>query len=909
MDSIQLLRKETLLNRGIFSSNSIKWAYGLPNIPQLISEIHWQTIPLQINEHGTLFVSKDKTIIQNLHHCGVTLVRDQLIIKLSINNQKVILFKLINEHEYLKLLSSLLVWISLKPPGVFNKWNLSTPASIEIPNDVIKSKIKIFGPNPANQSVSPMFPNVKVKEGWIDVTGSLKSDGTIHIFNANDDFLFTIEVSNLVSSEIRLIDQSVLESPYTLFIGVLDEFREFHNQERINICPQFKTSNRFLLEFESNKLLQDWYIGVQALSRFEFIGDTLESDSLRISNKTSLEILQAEFSTTSITLDSTELFAEVEIWDAPWFKTASISPDKINQCFWKELTTLDLSYYKKSFNINIKSIPNGRIIGVCSITPDLFTEDQILKRLPIFNSNHKQVGELLINLTSSEAHILPYKNYKLFEQMLINLKIDAIVNLLEKKVNTSNLKDWSIMLLNIYQSLQLEEKFLNTLLLHELKPMKAKKKSFNTIFRGNSIMSISFEEYSRRVGQDYINELLVEIINDIANSDLDCDPKSDSGYESLLIYCERIWERIFKTTNDLPTELKSQWRNLRRNVELSIDTDDSETPLNALCSFVFLRFLCPPILNPKLFNLSETHLTGNASKTLTLIAKILMTLGNRSKFQDLRDPNLVKLNNDFIDKHQEEIIIYFDKITMRKIDFNEKKLNIENGDSKKSDTNQLMNLPSPDILNELPIRPYLLDKYLNISNLIQLIHETNNAEKISRRKSYQLDDLLGFDDNEFMNTAIDFNDDEFNQLLITDETSISELVDKSNSLMNKLRELEVKLFKAETPDDFTNGVSFEDHLDKLFSSISLDDDYQILIGKQVKSNFGMELKSIIRRSKNPPLPSGQQLPRSSSSMSIRKSMSIKKLSMQQQINYEDDSSRTSNEIKRKSSLFGKLFRK
>lgn len=898
MDYMQLLRTEALQNRGIFASNSIKWAYGLPNMPQLVSEIQWQTIPLEINANGTLLVSKDKVIIHNLHDCGLTLVRDQLIIKLSINSQKVILFKLVDEGEYVRLLSALLVWISLKPPGVFNKWNFATEAKgSDTPLDVIQTKLRMFGPTSATGSVCPIFPKAELNEGWMEVTGVLLNNGTIIVKNDAEEVLYSIDVSALFASEIRIIHSSVVESPNCLFVGVLSDYRDFHNQKDTEICAQFPSATRFLLEFESTSDLQDWYIGMQALAKVEFIGDSLESDSLRISNSTSLEILQAEFSTFG-ELSESELYAEVDIWGAPWFKTASVKLDKNKQCFWKEIAQLNLSYFKKCVSISIKT-DIGQCVGVCAITADLFYEDQILKRLPIVNATGQKVGELLVNLTSTETHILPYKNYKLLEHMFLNMKVSSIVSVLEKKVNTANLKEWSLMLLNIYQSMKLEEKYLNSLLLHDLKPMRVKNKSFNTLFRGNTIFSVSLEEFSNRVGKAYIAELLTEIVTDIENSNLDCDPKTETGYQALLIYCERIWSRIFQTTNDLPEELKSQWRNLRRNVEMSIDPSDSETPLNALCAFVFLRFLCPPILNPKLFNLSKTHLTGNASKTLTMIAKVLMTLGNRSKFQEMKEPHLVQLNVDFIEKHQEEVSVYFDKVTMRKIDFNERKFNIRE-DVDKCDTNRLGNLPNPDVLNELPIKPFMIDKNLNLTKLVQIVQDSSIGRKLTRRKSYQLDDLLGFEDEEFMNSAIDFDDDEFNQLLITEETSVKELTAQCNSLMKKLKELEGELFKAEKPDDFTKDVTYEDHVTATLRSITLNDKYQVVFdGTGKRLNLGNELRCIMAKAKQQ---QSQSLARSSSTMSIRKSISLKKLAMQ-----TPQDERTSMENKRRSSLFGKLF--
>ena len=63
----------------------------------------------------------------------------------------------------------------------------------------------------------------------------------------------------------------------------------------------------------------------------------------------------------------------------------------------------------------------------------------------------------------------------------------------------------------------------------------------------------------------------------------------------------------------------------------------------AVSAFVFLRLICPAIMNPKLFNMMPDHPTEEIARTLTLVAKVVQNLANMSEF-GAKEPYMTPLN-------------------------------------------------------------------------------------------------------------------------------------------------------------------------------------------------------------------------------------------------------------------------
>lgn len=548
-------------------------------------------------------------------------------------------------------------------------------------------------------------------------------------------------------------------------------------------------------------------------------------EHFRVSKKLTIDIIEAKFDNVAHgAKPGGKIYAEVVMWGFPWARTA-IVPHAHNP-FWKEEFSVDLPILTQMVHIVIKRCTFSdasylfadKVIGTVYLTPDILTQQlhttstmttglngngdglsfpgllnsvaastpqNNIVRLSIYDFANLPVGKLLLTVDLKEYLILSPPSFRPLENMLMNCPMKQLIEFCNSTVMTSEFENVSFILLDIFQSLGIEDKWFKALMEVELVsvdkmtrknynkggPNTSSNNVFNTLFRGSSIFTKSFEKYIFRIGQEYLEKVFgnffekitLELKNceidpryvrlqvkaerksGLASGDESDDEDSDEDYDSdeerereqrvkdvieenfknLYDYAEEIWLMIYATSNDLPQQIKVQLKNFRTKIDLACDPDDKVTSLNCLSAFIFLRFFCPAILNPKLFYLTKNHQTGHAQRTLTLIAKILLNLANRQEFSVHKETHLVKMNK-FLEKHQNEVFDYFDKITGRKNDFNEKVLELSH------EVNRFdLGLSKDSTSSELPTTPYLIDKYLRLTELIHLLQLNTHARKQS----------------------------------------------------------------------------------------------------------------------------------------------------------------------------------
>ncbi|KAI5956459.1 BUD2 [Candida jiufengensis] len=749
-------------------------------------------------------------------------------------------------------------------------------------------------------------------------------------------------------------------------------------------------NQRILIDFPLHIDLEDWFVGLNYFARREYIGSFNDESKLlegvekphladynkanfRVSKKVTIDIIEAKFESNT-KKSSGKIYAEVRMWGYPWSRTAIVG--YTNNPFWKEEFSTDLPISTQMIHILIKKCStndstysaNDKLIGTVYVTPDILTKQikssstimtssesngiQVnsipmqtspshnssldIVRLSIYDPNNIPIGKLLVQVNLNEYHILSPQYFKPLEKMLMNAPLKDLIKFCNENVPASEFERVSIVLLDIFQSLGVEDDWFKCLMESELVNIdiitrknyhkrnsqengttSSQNNVFNTLFRGSSIFSKSLEKYNIRIGQEYLEKVFGDFfakinkekkncevdpryvklqerakrkgivvdddLDDLESSDEEYDSDLEKekdeaiktmveqNYQNLNDYVEDIWNKIYITSNDIPQQIKTQLKNFRTKVELVCEPDDKITSLNCVSAFIFLRFFCPAILNPKLFYLAKNHQTGSTQRTLTLIAKILLNLANRQEFSPHKEPHLVKMNT-FLRKHQQEVYDYFDKITGRKNDFNEKVLDLSH-EVKRFDLG--LNQTS----NELPTTPYLIDKYLRLTEIVHLLdyskysrssstpmtpltspskiletNETNELDSIKLeeltiqnqdKNVYQIGSLE-FEKSEFLDLAGDNETEGFIKSLckgneeifsfINSNITLKDIQKQSTKIMNRINELEIYLENYEFPVNYYGDQLWSVFTKDILSKCWLDCSRNCIISSELNLN-------------------------------------------------------------------------
>ncbi|MGH0173071.1 UNVERIFIED_CONTAM: hypothetical protein FKN15_064367 [Acipenser sinensis] len=135
------------------------------------------------------------------------------------------------------------------------------------------------------------------------------------------------------------------------------------------------------------------------------------------------------------------------------------------------------------------------------------------------------------------------------------------------------------------------------------------------------------------IGKAKVRLELWDFITGLYQSSVSCevDPQKCSPSElqeqqqHLRSGCEEAFQRITEAYSSFPGELNeifSCWQE-----ECSI-REKRDIGTRLICASLFLRFLCPAIMSPSLFGLTQQYPPDGTARTLTLTAKVIQNLAN-----------------------------------------------------------------------------------------------------------------------------------------------------------------------------------------------------------------------------------------------------------------------------------------
>ncbi|KAK1469057.1 GTPase-activator protein for Ras-like GTPase [Colletotrichum melonis] len=381
--------------------------------------------------------------------------------------------------------------------------------------------------------------------------------------------------------------------------------------------------------------------------------------------------------------------------------------------------------------------------------------------LEIYDERQQVMGTMLVKLHHEELVVLHSKEYQALSTLLHSFPSGLTAQIADAL--PGNLRRLSEIFLNIFQVSGHANEWLQTLVEDEIDGIggsqnQMKKYRFssrlksnesmesssdreqilrdmgkslageaNLLFRGNTLLTQALEFHMRRSGKEYLEQMLQAKIFEINETNPNCevDPSKLKPGENIQEHWTRliqltteVWQCICKEPTKCPPELRSILKYVRAVAEDRYGDWLRTVTYTSVSGFLFLRFICPAILSPKLFGLLRDHPRPRAQRTLTLVAKALQALGNLSTFG--KKEEWMEPMNKFLGSNRQSVKDYIDTICAIPVERNKVAL----GPSYSTPIAILGRL-SPTAREGFPALPHLIDHARNFAALVKMWTEAN----------------------------------------------------------------------------------------------------------------------------------------------------------------------------------------
>ncbi|GAP83113.2 putative BUD2-GTPase-activating protein for Bud1p Rsr1p [Rosellinia necatrix] len=381
---------------------------------------------------------------------------------------------------------------------------------------------------------------------------------------------------------------------------------------------------------------------------------------------------------------------------------------------------------------------------------------------PVQDEKQEPIGSMLIRLDHTELIVLTTEDYQPLSELLHQFTTGLTTQITQS--TPSMLRRLSEIFLNIFQVSGAASEWLKTLVEDEIDGVgnqnsmrrlrfgqrigsnessgsatdrtqlvrdmsKSLTGEANLLFRGNTLLTQALEFHMRRLGKEYLEETLGEKIFEIneINPDCEVDPSRIERVEDLQQHWKlliqlttELWETICASANKLPLELRGILKYVRAVAEDRYGDFLRTVNYTSVSGFLFLRFICPAILNPKLFGLLRDNPRPRAQRTLTLIAKGIQALANLSSFG--KKESWMENMNRFLGHQRQSFKTFIDQLCSVSSDRNP----ITIPASYSTPIMILARLP-PKGREGFPSLPYLIDHQRNFAALVKLWLEVHHA--------------------------------------------------------------------------------------------------------------------------------------------------------------------------------------
>eukprot|EP01104_Vermistella_antarctica_P004416 TRINITY_DN14870_c0_g1_i1.p1 TRINITY_DN14870_c0_g1~~TRINITY_DN14870_c0_g1_i1.p1 ORF type:complete len:704 (+),score=152.05 TRINITY_DN14870_c0_g1_i1:287-2398(+) len=224
----------------------------------------------------------------------------------------------------------------------------------------------------------------------------------------------------------------------------------------------------------------------------------------------------------------------------------------------------------------------------------------------------------------------------LLESSLINRNLHLVSNIL-LAADTDDYDQLSQQLVIIFESNDRATNLLKWAMRREL--WQHAGSTAETLFREDSMVSKLVGNYFNLIGKSYLRHLLEPFIANVMCFQTSYEVDPDRSGENVDVrrnlrrlehLTHDLLQRIVKSTPNCPPQIRTVFYFLRKEVSRLFP----DHFLRALGSFLFLRFICPAIVSPTAFGITDKQPTSEARRALVLIAKTIQNVVNAVAFGD-----------------------------------------------------------------------------------------------------------------------------------------------------------------------------------------------------------------------------------------------------------------------------------
>lgn len=333
-----------------------------------------------------------------------------------------------------------------------------------------------------------------------------------------------------------------------------------------------------------------------------------------------------------------------------------------------QITALDKKCWDEDFLID--DIPSDVTFFIISIyNKEKMSKDKELYRMTVkidslqtdveenqwhtmTSSSKMDPCQLRVSIRFRHEVIMPVEHYLPLSQLLHDKSMELVILLEElcsKSVQDRNCLASS--LLNLFRHEHEEISLIKKFIERDIEREENK----DNLFRANTFGSSLMDQYMKMVASPFLHKAVQATINKTLKISPETNYSEDEEKKVIKNLLSDLLQDIIDSSGAIPSVLSHIFYCLQSKV--SEKWDSCQVRTRGVSAFLFLRFICPVLTNPRIFNLITETPSSLSLRMLKSLANCLIRLANLTDFKETS----MKSYNEFLLEKRPTIIDFINQ--------------------------------------------------------------------------------------------------------------------------------------------------------------------------------------------------------------------------------------------------------